>query len=186
MPLLVVPLVLVAMVLGLVLLWLLLMPLALWQRYRRGALRRRAVPWSVGANAWGLALSSAVFLTTAWVAGHWVPDAGRYAATGVLAGVALGVVSLWLTRFEWQPAGLFYTPNRWLLLALTFAVAARIGFGVWHAWQGWSAGAHTAQWVQGQGGLVLVGGVLLGHYLAYAWGLRARLRRHRRATATLR
>jgi len=47
MPLLLLPLLVVA----LVLLWLLLMPFALWQRYRTGRSRRRAVRWVVTLNA---------------------------------------------------------------------------------------------------------------------------------------
>ena len=172
MPLLLLPL----LVACLVLLWLLLMPLALWQRYRLGRARRRAVRWVATLNAWSLLLSVALFLTGAWVAGHWVDAALAHAGAGLLAGLVLGAVGLGLTRFESTAQGTFYTPNRWLVLALTLVVAARIAYGLYRMEQAWVAGAHAA-WLSQQGGVLAVGGLLLGHYLAYAWGLRWRLRR---------
>ena len=47
MPLLLVPL----LILLLLLAWLLLLPLSLWQRYRFGKMRRRALPWLVKQNS---------------------------------------------------------------------------------------------------------------------------------------
>src|SRR5690606_17232760 len=46
-----------ALLLVMVLVWALLLPVALWQRYRRGRARRRATPWLVRANAWALLAS---------------------------------------------------------------------------------------------------------------------------------
>ena len=63
MPLLLIPLALLAIVMA----WLLLMPLALWQRYRRGHARRRAVPWAIAVNAWLLLASVVLFVLTAWL-----------------------------------------------------------------------------------------------------------------------
>lgn len=172
MPLLLLPLLIAC----LVLLWLLLMPLALWQRYRSGRSRRRAVRWVATLNAWSLLLSALLFLFGAWVAGYWIDAATAYAGAGLLAGMLLGVVGLALTRFEATSQGVFYTPNRWLALVLTLVVAARIGYGLYRMEQAWAAGAH-ATWLAQQGSVLAVGGLLLGHYLAYAWGLRWRLRR---------
>jgi len=42
--------------------------------------------------------------------------------------------------------------------------------------QAWVSDAHAA-WLAQQGSVLAVGGLLLGHYLAYAWGLRWRLPR---------
>jgi hypothetical protein len=172
MPLLLLPLLIVA----LVLLWLLLMPFALWQRYRSGRSRRRAVRWVATLNAWSLLVSAVMFLFGAWVAGYWVDAALAHAGAGLLAGMLLGVMGLALTRFETTSQGVFYTPNRWLVLTLTLVVAARIGYGLYRMEQAWVSDIHAA-WLSQQGSLLAVGGLLLGHYLAYAWGLRWRLRR---------
>lgn len=172
MPLLLLPL----LVIGLVLVWLLLWPFALWQRYRAGRARRRAVAWVAGFNAWSLLVSVLVFLFSAGLTGYWVDGALRYAAMGVGAGVLLGVFGLKLTHFETTPQGLYYTANRWLVLTLTLVVAARITYSLYRMEQAWNAGVHEV-WVSQQGSVFAVGGLLLGHYLAYAWGLRWRLRR---------
>jgi hypothetical protein len=172
MPLLLLPLLVVA----LVLLWLLLMPFALWQRYRSGRSRRRAVRWVMTLNAWSLLVSVVLLLFGAWIAGYWVDAALTHAGAGLLAGMLLGVVGLALTRFETTVQGVFYTPNRWLVLALTLVVAARIGYGLYRMEQAWVSDIHAA-WLAQQGSVLAVGGLLLGHYLAYAWGLRWRLRR---------
>ncbi|MGH8075245.1 MAG: DUF1453 domain-containing protein [Lysobacter sp.] len=177
MPLLLLPLLL----LGVALVWALLLPLGLWQRYRRGRARRRAVPWAVRLNSWVLLGSTGLLLLTAWLAGHWVDAALQHTVLGLLLGVLVGIVGLWLTRFEppipGQGGHLYYTPNRWLVLGLTLVVAARIAFGLLQALQIWGGADAHAAWLARQGSLLAVGGLLLGHYLAYGWGLRRRLRR---------
>lgn len=176
MPLLLLPLLLIAFVL----VWALLLPLALLQRYRRGHARRRARAWAVRFNAWLMLVSVLLFVATAWLVGHWVDAALAHASTGLALGIVIGIIGLWLTRFEFgeSHAGLLvYTPNRWLVLALTGVVALRIGYGLLRGWQ-WSRGqGDAAEWLAQQGNLLAVGGLLLGHYLAYAWGLRRRLPR---------
>jgi hypothetical protein len=159
----------------LLVLWALLLPLALWQRYRLGRQRNRAVPWVVGFNAWAMLLSVLVFFFSSWIAGWWVSAALAYAAGGVAAGIVTGLAGLALTRFEHEPRRLYYTPNRWLVLGLTLLVAARIGYGMVRAWQAWNVDAHAA-WFAQQGSVLAVGGLVLGYYLAYWWGLRRRVR----------
>ena len=173
MPLLLIPLA----VLLLFALWLVLLPLSLWARYSAGRARRRAQGWFVRGNAWLLAASLPVFLVGARVASRWIGDALRDAGLGLLLGVLFGVVSLWLTRFERDAKGLVYTPNRWPVLLLTTLVALRILAGAWLAWRQ-AAGAAPdalAAWVDA-GAWTGIAGVFLGYGLAYAWGLRARLR----------
>jgi hypothetical protein len=174
MPLLLLPLLLLA----LVALWALLLPVSLWLRYRNGRARRRAIGWVVNANAWALALSAGVFLIGAWIGGHWIADALRDACLGLLAGIAFGLVALWASRFEPRPDGFHFTPNRWLALLLTALVAGRIALGLWQGWERWHAASpgHLA-W---RAGLFALAGLLLGHALAYAWGLRVRFGRWRR------
>lgn len=176
MPFLLLPLLLI----GFVLVWALLLPLALFQRYRRGRTRKRARAWAVRLNAWLMLFSVAVFAGTSWLAGYWIDAALLHALVGLALGTVVGIVGLWLTRFEFAESHgglLVYTPNRWLVLGLTVLVALRIGYGLLHGWQ-WTRGAgDAAAWLAQQGSLLAVGGVLLGHYLAYAWGLRQRLPR---------
>jgi hypothetical protein len=165
------------LVLAVLALWALLLPFSLWARYRAGRARRRAMPWVIRANAWLLVVSVAIFLGSAALTSHWLPGALRDACIGLLAGIALGVASLWATRFERDTSGFWFTPNRWLVLGLTLLVAARIVAGLWAGWErvGREA-ASPAVWASA-GGWLGVGGLLLGYYLAYTWGLRARLRR---------
>ena len=171
MPLLLLPL----LVLGVLALWALLLPFSLWARYRSGRARRRAQGWVIRANAWLLAVSVPMLLLAAWVAGRW--DAGAHVETvaGLLVGVAIGAASLWLTHFERDGEGFHYTPNRWMVLALTGLVAARIFAALVIGWRRLGeSGAATMAWLDASG-LLAVAGLLLGYGLAYTWGLRARL-----------
>ncbi len=174
MPLLLVPLI----VLLLLLAWLLLLPLSLWQRYRLGKMRRRALPWLVKLNAWLLLFSTLLFGLGMLVTGHWWPGALRHAAIGLGAGLLLGCMGLWSSRFERTPQGLYYTPNAWLALLLTLVVAARIAMGFVELWRRWR-GSETLAVLPSfeHASLFAVAGLLIGYYLAYQWGLRWRLRR---------
>lgn len=174
MPLLLVPLVILLLLLA----WLLLLPLSLWQRYRLGKARRLARPWLVKLNAWLLLFSTLLFGLGMLVTEHWWPGALRHAAFGFAAGLLAGVLGLWLSRFERTPQGLYYTPNAWLILLLTLIVAARIVMGfveLWRRWQG--DGALAMLPLFDHASLFAVAGLLLGHYLAYQWGLRSKLRK---------
>ncbi len=168
MPLLLLPLLL----LGLVLLWLMLLPVLLLQRYRLGRARQRAIGWVVGANAWLLLASALVLLLGAWASQHWVADALPFAAAGLGAGILLGVLGIWLARVEKTAGGMFHTPNRWLVMVLVTVVALRIALGLFQAWLHLRGGGAGTSLLAQQDGLFALGGLLLGYYLAYAWGLR--------------
>ncbi len=174
MPLLLIPLA----VLALFALWLLLLPLSLWARYRNGRARRRAQGWVVRGNAWLVAISLPLFVLSSWMTTRWVPDALRDAVIGLLAGTLLGIVSLWLTRFERDGQTLWYTPNRWLMLMLTTVVAMRILAGLWVGWRHLASHAPSAlaSWLDA-GAWAAIAGLFLGYGVAYLWGLRARLPR---------
>jgi hypothetical protein len=159
------------LVLGLVALWAVLLPFLLYARYRNGKARRRAQGWVIRANAWLLAFSVPVLLLTAWISSYWFGAALVEASAGLLLGALLGMLSLWLTRFEPDPTGFHFTPNRWLVLLLTALVAARIVAGLVLAWQGNTSPLSLLD----AGALMAIGGVFLGYALAYTWGLRARL-----------
>lgn len=175
MPLLLIPLLIV----GVIALWAVLLPIALLQRYRHGKARRRAQGWVVKGNAVLLAISALLFLLGAWIGTRWIDGALQSACTGLGIGVATGVAGVWLTRFEATGNGLYYTPNRWLVLSLTTLVAARIALGFWQLWQRWRTDP-VAGWqlLSDHASLFAVGGILLGYYLAYTWGLRGRIVRH--------
>src|SRR5690606_6756254 len=94
---------------------LLLWPLGLWQRYRAGRSRRRARPGWVSFNAFGLLLSSALFLLGAGLGAIWIDGAAVNAGAGLLAGIVLGGAGLGLARFEAGNGQLHYTANAWLV-----------------------------------------------------------------------
>ncbi|MDQ3206843.1 MAG: DUF1453 domain-containing protein [Pseudomonadota bacterium] len=171
MPLLLIPLLLLVFIL----LWALLLPLSLFQRYRSGTARRRLRPWALRINSGLLTLSIVVLLAGAWISGHWVHAALAHASGGLALGLVLGLLGLRLARIESGPAGVHYTPNRWLVLGVMTVVAARIVLGLIHAWFLWRQDA-AGVWLGQQGSLLGVGGLLLGYYVSIAWGLLRRAR----------
>lgn len=174
---LIIPLLLLAMLV----LWLVLLPLSLWQRYRYGKARRLARPWLAAFNAWGLLLSVAIFLVVSAVSAFWWPGSLSYAAAGLGIGMIIGGMGLAITRFETTPQGLFYRPNPWLTLTLTLLVAGRIAMGFVQIYRQWRGGeAETFLAALDHASLLSVAGLLLGYYLAYAWGLKWRLARSSR------
>lgn len=173
------------LLLGVVALWALLLPFAILQRYRHGTARRLAQPWVVKANAWLLAVSALLFLAGAWIGGRWIEAALPHAATGLLAGIALGLLGIRLGRFEATPRGLYHTQPRWLVFGITALVAGRIALGLWQGWRHWSPATEdpalsVAALIAGQATLLAVAGLLLGYYLGYTLGLRRRLGRRSR------
>jgi hypothetical protein len=151
-----------------------LLPISLIQRYRVGTMRRRARPWLISINIAGLVLSIGIVLTSAALINIWVPDAFVYTAAGLGAGVALGIVGLALTRWDRAGDGLYYTPNRWLVLAVTLTVAGRIAYGFWRMWQQWDGFAAREAWIETAGlqGALAAGATVLGYYVAYWIGVR--------------
>lgn len=173
-----VPLVLLAVLL--LLAPVLLMPLSLVLRYRAGTARRRARGWVAAVNIGGLVLSVLLFLLGAAITSYWAPDALRYSLLGLGGGAVLGIVGLWLSRWERTGDGLHYTPNRVLVLAVTLVFTARVLYGFWRGWHSWNAAPGEVSWLAafGVAGSLGAGAVVLGYYLAYWIGLRARLKRH--------
>jgi hypothetical protein len=178
------PLLALAFVLLVPVLAILLMPFTLLQRYRAGSKRRRARGWLAALNAVGLTLSIALFLLAAAVTSYWIEGTFTHALAGVAAGGVLGVLGLLLSRWDNdEPGALHYTPSRWLVLAITLVVAARIAYGFWRAWHAWHSGADEWIAASGAAGSLAAGGLVLGYYLVYWLGVRRRLRAHERAWA---
>lgn len=165
----------------LLMLWLILFPWSLWQRYRRGKATRRVWPWQVRVNLGLLCLAMAVFLLISAVFQIWWPHQLLQAALGLGAGLGLGALGIATARFEWREAGLFHTPNPWLVLLLTLLVAGRILLGLFQVIQqgvAWSRDQVLAGDLHA--GLTGLAGLLLGYAFAITWGLHRHLRRLRR------
>jgi hypothetical protein len=157
-----------------------LMPLSLVFRYRAGTARRQARSWVATLNLVALALSTSLFLMGAGLTSIWVPHAFTYSLLGLLGGIALGIVGLWVSRWERAPGSLHYTPNRWLVLGVTLVISARLLYGFWRAWDTWRRTGGETSWVAafGVAGSMAAGAVVLGYYLSYWMGVRRRLRAH--------
>ena len=171
------PLLILVILLPLVLLA--LMPLILIQRYRVGAARRMARPWIATLNVALMVFSAFCFLGGAAVTAVWVPNAFTAAAAGVGLGAGLGLVGLMLTRWEPTAATLHYTPNRWLVLVVTFLISARVLYGLWRSWTVAEAGIYGTPMVLAFGipESLAAGGTVLGYYLAFGLGVRGRIRK---------
>lgn len=170
-----------AVVLLFMLLVVALMPLTLVLRYRAGTARRRARGWVATVNVLGIAVSAALFLLVAAVTSTWVPRALSYSLYGLAGGACLGLLGLWMSRWERTPESLHYTPSRWLVLAITLVVTSRILYGFWRAWHAWRTTPDDASWLvaAGAAGSLAAGAVVLGYYLTFWLGVRWRLHHHK-------
>lgn len=159
-----------------------LMPLSILLRYRAGTARRLARGWVATINVLGIALSAALFLAVAALTSLWVPKALTYTLVGLAGGCLLGFVGLLASRWEATPRSLYYTPNRWLVLALTLVVTSRLIYGFWRGWHTWhSTPDDTSLLVAfGAAGSLAAGAVVLGYYLIYWTGVWRRLKRNAR------
>ncbi|HXG53772.1 MAG TPA: hypothetical protein VNJ03_00185 [Vicinamibacterales bacterium] len=175
-PLLIVPVLVVLALIALI-------PVSLVQRYRMGTSRQRARGWLIAINVAGVGVSVLLFLAGAAVTSIWIPNALTYTAAGIAVGCVLGIAGLWLTRWEPSIGSLHYTPNRWLVLAITLVVTARLAYGFWRGWHTWRAGVDDGAWfaAAGVGGSMAAAAVVLGYYLVFWMGVRRRFRRQARS-----
>ena len=148
-------------------------------RYRAGTARRQGRRWTATMNFWATCFSAVFFLFFTFLSSFWLGQTLRFAMAGMGIGALLGLLGLALTRWEVLPAGLFYTPSRWLALLITFAIAGRIAYGWWHGLH--PAAPSNQSWLTSMSGTQFsfaVAGGLIGYYLIYAIGVRARVLRH--------
>ena len=180
------PLIALALVLLIPIAFVLATPLMIVQRFRAGTARRPGRGWVAALNFFGVAFSVSVFLFAAAITSFWVPRAFGYSLLGICAGGLLGLVGLALTRWERSPGALHYTPNRWLVLVITVAIAARLSYSLWRAWHAWSAETGDTSWLveSGLAGSMGVGAAVLGYYASYFAGVWWRVRRHSRRSST--
>jgi hypothetical protein len=155
-----------------------LIPFSLIQRFRRGTMRRRAMPWVIGLNFAGTFISVLVFLAGAAITTRWIPGTLTYTAVGLGAGCVLGIAGLALTRWESVGGRLHFTPNRWLVLGITLVVTARVFYGFYRSYQAWQASLDQMTWVAASGVATSMsaGAIVLGYYVVYWFGVRQRLR----------
>ena len=172
MPLLLVPVLVILAVIALI-------PVSIVQRFRVGTARRPARGWVASLNLFAVLFSIAFFVLGAFVTSQWVPEALTYAWMGLAGGAVLGAIGLALTRWEYGNGRLHYTPNRWLILAITLVVAARVFYGFWRTWEAWKASVDSLGWVTASGVATSMsaGAVVLGYYAVYWFGVRRHIRR---------
>lgn len=175
------PLILLFVILLLILASALIVPISIVQRYRVGVARRPARSWLVTLNLVGFSLSTLLFVAGAAMSNLWVPNALAATLAGLVAGATLGVLGLKLTRWEPARSKLYFTPNRWLVLAITLVVALRLCYGFWRSWHAWRAGMAGASWFVAAGvdGSLAAGALVLGYYVLYWTGVRRRLHKGR-------
>jgi hypothetical protein len=153
-------------------------PLLLLLRYRAGTARRLARPWVLTVNLLSMLLSAGLFIWIAAMTNFWVPRAFGYSLIGMVSGCLLGLLGLAATRWERTGTSVYYTPNRWLVLLVTVAVAARMVYGLWRIWHAWRTTGADTSWLAAAGipGSMAVGALVVGYYLTYFAGVRWRLR----------
>ena len=155
--------------------------LSLALRYRAGTARRQARHWVASLNVWMTSFSAVFFLSFTLLLSFWVDSAFRFALIGLVFGGILGLIGLAITRWESQPEGLFYTPNRWLALLVTLAIAVRFVYGWWRATHSGSNAPVDQYWLVTASGTQLslaVAAGLIGYYLVYSVGVRLRISHH--------
>jgi hypothetical protein len=182
------PLVVLAFVLFIPLALIALVPLSIVLRYRASTARRQARGWVAAINVAAFGMSAVLFLAVAAVTSVWMPRAFTYTVAGLAGGCVLGLLGLWLSRWEATAQTLHYTPSRLLVLTLMLVVVSRMAFGLWRAWYVWRSMPGQTYWLvaSGAAGSLAAGAVVLGYFLAYHAGVWVRSRLHRRATATAR
>lgn len=155
-------------------------PFSIVLRIRASTVRRQARGWLAGFNALALSVSVCIFLVSATITSHWIPDALRYSVIGMLGGAALGIIGAGISRWEHYGRTLYYTPNRWLVLTVTLVVAARLLFGFWRAWHAWSIRGEDESWLAAAGiaGSMSVGALVLGYYFVFWISVWRKIKRH--------
>jgi hypothetical protein len=173
---------LIALAIVIVLAFIALIPFSIVQRFRMGTARRQARGWVATLNLVAIAISLALFLIGALIATQWIPGALTYTLVGLAVGSMLGLVGTLLTHWEYVGGRIQYTPNRWLVLAITLVVTVRVSYGFWRGWEAWRASVESMTWVAASGvaGSMSAGAVVLGYYLIFWMGVRRRVRQYQR------
>ena len=177
------PLLIVVLVLAALLLPLVLLPISVVQRYRIGTARRPARAWVASLNIGGFLISAGVVVITATVTALWVPSALSATSGALLLGALLGIVGLSLSHWETHAGHLYFTPNRWLVGALTLLVVARLAYGAWRMWDAWLAWGGQSGWLSSAAasGSLAAAALLIGYGLGFWSAVRWRIARRKAA-----
>jgi hypothetical protein len=159
---------------------LIMLPVSIVMRYRAGKARRRARGWITSINLFAATLSTLILIGSAAVSNFWIPQAFFYTICGFGVGCLLGLLGLAAARWEATHQTLHYTPNRWLILAITLVVTSRIFYSFWRGWQAWQATLSHKSFLDAVGAAqsMAAGAVVLGYYVVFWAGLRWRLRKY--------
>lgn len=155
-------------------------PLVLWRRHRTGRAWRTARGWHLSLMAWTLLPAIPMVLVGAWLAQRWVPHAGTWALCGIAIGSVLAWVRVATMKVERGMDGIRYAPDPWVPLGLALLVAGKLVWVVWAAWRGWRGAPPVDAWWASRVVFFGLGGLLSGHAVAHAWGVRWRLSGARR------
>jgi len=139
----------------------------LYSRIRRVVGRQRLStlrPW-ITIVVFPLILASFLFVSLAY------PMTLVALSVGAAVGIALGLVGTRLTRFEATPAGLFYTPNAHLGIALSLLLVVRIGYRVVMLQLGGQNVDPQSMQLGNSPLTMAIFGTLAGYYVTYAIGL---------------
>jgi hypothetical protein len=150
----------------LVLLVLVLVAWRLYARLRRFTGRQRMRPF----RAWLAVVAFPLLLAFAALGARSQAESLAAGFAGLAVGVALGAWGLRLTRFEWTPQGLWYTPNLHLGIALSMLFSLRLLYRMMTGASLAAAGGPHDGF--GRSPLTLaIFATLAGYYTAYAIGL---------------
>jgi len=159
------PSMLVSLGIGALVLW------RVYKRVRRMVGRQKLSGWRPWLTVTLFPLLAAMLLALALLGPVPHPFNALALVAGAALGVALGLYGLRLTAFEATPAGLFYTPNAHLGIAISLLFIGRIGWRLIevYAAAGPVAPPHT-DFARSPLTLVIFG-TLAGYYVSYAAGL---------------
>jgi hypothetical protein len=96
----------------------------LYARVRRAIGRQRLSPL----RPWISVILLPLLLATILLGSMLQPAAAAALVAGIAIGIGLGLYGTRLTKFEATPAGLFYTPNAHLGIALSLLLVLRLGY----------------------------------------------------------
>lgn len=149
----------------------LLLPLFAWRVYRRFHRNVGKQPLRQGRLILGIVVFAMFSLVLVAVT-ITVPRLVEGVAGGLVAGVALALVGLKLTRFETDSAGKhFYTPNTYIGIGLTLLLAARVVYRIgvlYYAHE--DATSNAPAFMQSPLTLAILG-LTAGYYIAFNAGV---------------
>ena len=144
--------------------------LVVWRVYartRRMIGRQRLTKMRPWITVVAFPLIAVLLLATSFV--H--PMVGAALVGGAAVGIGLGLLGTRLTKFEATPAGLFYTPNAHLGIALSLLFVAKLAWTfVMPRLQGAGGDPHSMR-AAATPLTMAIFGMLAGYYVTYAIGL---------------